>query len=327
MSIQVKQNNTWHTVSRPYVKVNGAWKGVLTVQNKVSGSWKTTYQYIEYVNVYFYENGVLVSTKTIQKDSLLTLPTITSTPIVAGNNTTVEKAGWYESTSSSLPTTSSSNNFASYAEGSRVSISKNIYFHAVYKITTTTATTSKEKGEQKIVEIQGDYGVSDYWEDVGTISGSVTDAWPESEYTTYKYIKKPVQTYEWAGYTEFAAGTYAQYPDACAFAFKNYGLKNYLDIGWIETVLKQGTFSATEKTISVSYTVQKSSTVKIGYIKSEANRFLLNADGGIERYPTSGDTGGLPSSTKDVYEHAVLKIKYFPTVIKTNTVTNITYHC
>ena len=46
MPIQVKNNGSWHTVTRPYVKVSGSWRSVNKVQNKISGSWRTSFEYI-----------------------------------------------------------------------------------------------------------------------------------------------------------------------------------------------------------------------------------------------------------------------------------------
>ena len=322
MPIQVKNNGAWHTVTRPYVKVSGSWRGVDKVQNKISGSWRTSFEYITYYTLYFYEEGSLVSTKTVQKGSSTTLPSIseitqTETPGSGDSKTTVDTAGWYSSGSSSKPTTSGNSNFATYSEGATITPTGNMYFHAVYKYTTTTSGTTVTKGEQRTVESEHP---SDWtgWNQV-TESISVSDAYSGSEYTIKKYSKIPSQYLYWTEYTSFTEGSYSQYPTACYFRFRNYG--TYMSDNWSELTIKTGTAPASG-TISESYTCSDSVSLKNGYTTTEENRYLYDKDYNQLR---AGNDEHLDYVT--YYERVVLKITYYPAVKSPWIIQDITYRC
>ena len=322
MPIRVKTNGAQHTVTRPYVKVSGSWRSVNKVQNKISGSWRTSFEYITYYNLYFYEEGSLVSTKTVQKGSSIILPTIseiiqTEIPGGGDSKTTVDTAGWYSSGSSSKPTTSGSSNFATYSEGATITPTGNMYFHAVYKYTTTTSGTTTEKGEQKTVESSHP---SDWtgWNKV-TESVSVSDAYPGSSYSVVRYYKLPSQYLYWTEYTSFAEGTYGKYPTACYFRFRNYGAS--VPDTWSTSTLKSGT-APTSGAISASYTCSSSASLKNGCTTTEANRYLYDKNYTQVR-------AGLNEHLNYVtyYERVVLKITYYPIVVSSWTKQDIKYCC
>lgn len=316
MAIQVKTNGAWHTVTRPYVKVNGSWHGVNKVQNKISGTWRTSFEYITYYNLYFYEDGVLKSSKKVQKGYSTTLPSIGEIA-TTDVNVTIDTAGWYSSGSSAKPTTSGSSNFATHSEGATITPTGNMYFHAVYKYVTTTSGTTTTKGEQKTVESSHPSNWTG-WNKV-TESISVSDAYPGSSYSVVRYYKLPSPYLYWTGYTSFAEGTYGKYPTACYYRFRNHGAS--VPDAWSTATLKSGN-ALPSGAISASYTCSSNVSLKNGYTTTEANRYLYDKNYTQLR-------AGLDEHANYVtyYERVVLKITYYPIVTSSWTKQEIKYRC
>lgn len=316
MPIQIKTNGAQHAVTRPYVKVSGSWRGVDKVQNKISGSWRTSFEYITYYNLYFYEDGVLKSSKSVQKGSSTTLPSIGEIA-TTDVNLSISTAGWYSSGSSSKPTTSGSSNFATYSEGATITPTGNMYFHAVYKYVTTTTTTTTTKGEQKTVESSHPPSWTG-WNKV-TESVSVSDAYPGSSYSIVRYYKLPSQYLYWSDYVSFAEGTYGKYPTACYYRFRNHGAS--IPDAWSTETLKSGN-APTSGAISASYTCSSTVSLKNGFTTTEANRYLYDKSYKQLR-------AGLDEHANYVtyYERVVLKITYYPAIKSSQTTQSITYRC